>query len=155
MKTLGLVLAVIFLLLGSMVGVLGTNKALDAASDIDKVLKGAPDSVKKLAPSTGRLRAGGVLGILGAMASLGLIVLSFTKKHLVPKAAIAVVVLSVLAIIIYPKVPTGPTDGMAPRTQAIVAAVMAMIGVGGAYLNFWKSNQTASGHSGSVAGSHA
>jgi|GEM_PF-2823738 len=139
MKTLGLVLAVLFLLLGSLVGVLGTNKAMDAASDIDKVLKGAPDSVKKLAPSTGRLRTGGVVGILAAMASLGLIVLSFTKKTLVPKVAIAVVVLSALAIVIYPKVPTGPTDGMAPRTQAIVAAIMALVGSAGAFLAFKKS----------------
>ncbi len=145
MKTLGLVLAVIFLLLGSLVGVLGTNKSMDTASDIDKVLKGAPAAVKSMAPSTSRLRAGGVVGILAAMASLGLIVLTFTKKNLVPKVAIAVVVLSALAIIIYPKVPTGPTDGMAPRTQAIVAAVMALIGAGGAFLNFKKSDEAGHG----------
>lgn len=143
MKTLGLVLAVLFLLLGSLVGVLGTNKAMDFASKLDKILEGAPASIKKQAPSTGRLKAGGVVGILAALASVGLIVLSFIKKPLVPKVAIGVVVLSVLAIIIYPKVPTGPTDGMAPRTQAIVAAVMCLIGCAGAFLAFKKSDEAA------------
>ena len=143
MKMLGIILAVLMLLLSALVGILGTNKSFDAASDIAKVEKmmkalGGADAKLDL-PSAGRLKFGGIVGALGALAAVAGVVLLFVKRekaHLVAGAAVG---LTLLSIIIYPYVETGPTDGMAPRTQAIVAFVMAAIGAGGAFLAHKKS----------------
>lgn len=138
MKILGMILAVLMLSGSAFVGFVGANKARQAASDIDQVTAGMTDEQKSalggVVPSTGRLTFGSIVGILGAVAAAGLLAVAFARKSLVPKLAAAAVLLTVLSIAIFPYVETGPTDGMAPRTQAIVAAVLVAIGALGAML---------------------
>lgn len=139
MKMLGIILAVLMLLLSGLVGILGTSKAFDAASDIEKVEKMFGDLAKKELPSAGRLKFGGIVGALAALAAVGAVVLLFVKReksHIVAGAAAG---LTLISYLIYPYIKTGPTDGMAPHTQAMVALVMAAIGAGGAFLAHKKS----------------
>jgi hypothetical protein len=138
MKILGMILAVLMLSGSAFVGFVGANKARQAANDIDQVTAGMTAEQKsalgEAVPSTGRLTFGSIVGILGAVAAAGLLAVAFARKSLVPKLAAAAVLLTVLSIAIFPYIETGPTDGMAPRTQAIVAAVLAAIGAVGAML---------------------
>lgn len=143
MKMLGIILAVLMLLLSGVVGILGTNKSFDLADKIEKlekVMKALGGDMKSdEIPSAGRLKFGGIVGALGALAAVAGIVLLFIKREKAPMVAGAAAGLALLSILIYPYVETGPTDGMAPRTQAIVAFVMAAIGAGGAFLAHKKS----------------
>jgi hypothetical protein len=138
MKILGLILAVLMLSASAFVGIVGANKARKTAHDINQVTASLTDAQRSelggALPSTGRLNFGGLVGALGAIAAAGLLAVAFGRKSLVPKLAAAAVFLTVLSIAIFPYVETGPTDGMAPRTQAIVAAVLAGIGAVGAML---------------------
>ena len=141
MKILGIILAVLFLTSSAFVGIVGSNKARKLSHDISELTKGMSPEMKAAMqkeagdiPSTGRLSGGGVVAIVGGLAALALLVMAFVKKDLVGKAAVAVVALGALSAIIYPHVDTGPMDGMAPRTQAVVATVLAIIGALGAWL---------------------
>jgi len=138
MKILGLILAVLMLSASAFVGIVGANKARQAASEINQVTAGMTDAQKaelgNNVPSAGRLNFGGIVGFLGAIAAAGLLAITFVRKPLVPKLAAAAVVLTALSIAIFPHIETGPMDGMAPRTQAIVAAVLAAVGALGAML---------------------
>lgn len=138
MKILGIILAVLMLSASAFVGIVGANKARQAANDINQVTAGLTDAQKAqlgdTVPSTGRLNFGGVVGFLGAIAAAGLLAVVFARKPMVPKLAAAAVLLTVLSIVIFPYVETGPMDGMAPRTQAIVASVLAAVGALGAVL---------------------
>ncbi len=138
MKILGIILAILFLLSSAFVGIVGANKARktgDKISQATEMLGG--DSSSKLLdelPSAGRLKVGGIVGLVAGVGALVLLVLTFAKKSAVPGLAGIVVGLSLLAPLLYPYVQAGPLDGMAPRTQAIVALVLALIGAGGAVL---------------------
>jgi hypothetical protein len=141
MKILGIILAVLMLTGSALVGVLGSNKARDAASMISQVeeLAGARGGKKAAAvmgelPSSGKLKFGSIVGLLGAAAAAALLVMTFAKKNLVLYAAGAAVGLALISAVIYPHVPTGPTDGLAPRPQALLAAGLAAVGALGAWL---------------------
>jgi hypothetical protein len=138
MKILGLILAVLMLSGSAFVGIVGANKAREAANDINQVTASLTDAQKAElgdnVPSTGRLNFGSLIGFLGGIAAAGLLAVAFAKKPLVPTLAAAAVLLTVLSIAIFPHIETGPMDGMAPRTQAIVAAVLAAVGALGAML---------------------
>lgn len=138
MKILGIILAILMLSLSALVGVIGSNKSFKLGGDIAEVTEGLTDQQKEAIgaelPSASRLKLGGVLGVLGGVAALALLIFLFVKQPLVTGAAAATVALCALAIVVYPSVPTGPMDGMAPRTQAMVAAAMALLGAGGALL---------------------
>jgi len=140
MKILGFVLAVLMLLGAASVGALGARKSHALTKDLDALTDGmTADQKAELAkqadmPSSGRLKVGSLVGILGALAAFALLVATFAKPAAVRKIAGAAVGLTVVSALAYPSVPTGPMDGMPPRTQAIVALVFLAIGVGGALL---------------------
>ena len=84
-------------------------------------------------PSAGRLKMGGILGIVGALAAVLLLVVTFVKKPMVALFAVATVGVCAAAIVVYPGIDLGPTQGMAPRPQAMLAAALALVGAGGAF----------------------
>ena len=90
-------------------------------------------------PSSGMLKFGSIVGLLGAAAAAALLVLTFAKKNLVLYAAGAAVGLALISAVLYPHIPTGPTDGLAPRPQALLAAGLAAVGSLGAWLASRKS----------------
>lgn len=136
MKIVGIILAALMLLGSALVGVTGSNKSMDLGSEITAVADVLTDAQIKEAglPSAGRLKFGGIVGIVAALGALALLIVTFVKKDKVVMVAAATLGLCVVAIILYPGMDVGPTDGMAPRTQAIVAMVMAALGAGGAVL---------------------
>lgn len=138
MKIAGIIVAALMLTLSALVGILGASKSFDLGGSVEEITQGLSDqqieAMGDAVPSSTRLKLGGAIGVIGALAAVGLLVIAFIKKPLVTKAALIAVGLCLLAIIIYPHVEAGPTDGMAPRTQSIVAMVMAIIGAGGALL---------------------
>lgn len=150
MKILGIVLAVLMLAGSAFVGVIGSNKARDVASDLAKLDSLSPALKAQLEketgetiPSKGRLSTGAIVGIVAALAAVALLIVTFAKRNLVPILAAAAVGLTFISAVVYPYVKTGPMDGMAPRTQAIVAGVLALIGAAGSWLAMKKSAQTA------------
>jgi hypothetical protein len=141
MKILGIILAVLMLSGSAFVGILGANKARDVAKLASVVedmasARGGKKAEAALAdiPSSGRLSFGSIVGFLGVAAAVGLLVVTFAKKNLVVYAAAAAVGLALVSALIYPYVPTGPMDGLAPRPQALVATALAAIGALGAWL---------------------
>ena len=150
MKILGIVLALLMLLASAGIGFIGAGKAADVKGDVEKAnaaLKDLPAemraAVEKKAggeiPSAGRLSAGRIVGMLAAVVCVALLVIMFVKKDLANAAAGAAVGLTALSAVIYPYVKVGENSGMAPRSQAIVALVLAVIGAGGALLFVKKS----------------
>ena len=147
MKILGIILAFLMLIGSAFVAYKGADKANKAKNDISEVTKGLSSAqiaaFEKQAgesiPSTGRLGAGRIVGLLGALAAIGLLVVAFAKKQLVGAVAGAAVGLALLSALIYPYIKTGPLEGMAPRPQAFVATVLAVIGAAGAWLYAKKS----------------
>ena len=138
MKILGIVLAFIMLGGSVFVGLAATNKGFDFSSKISQLTEGMDSSQKAAVTnetgSPGRFKAGGVLGILGAIGCAALLVLMFVKKPLVIKAAIGTLVLCAIAAVAYPGIETGPMDGMAPRPQMLLALGLAAVGAVGAWL---------------------
>ena len=140
MKILGIILALLMLSGSALIGTIGAGKARDVASDVSKLgdltpqMKAMIEKSGESIPSKGRLSTGAIIGYLAALACVVLLVVTFAKKDLVTQVAGAAVGLTLLSALIYPYVKTGPTDGMAPRTQAIVALVLAAIGAGGSFL---------------------
>jgi hypothetical protein len=137
MKILGIVLAILFLLSTAFVGITGANKARDAGSKISQateMLGGGDSKLTDELPSAGRLKTGGIVGLVAGVGALVLLVLTFAKKSAVPGFAALVLGLSALAALIYPYVQTGPLDGMAPRPQAILALVLGIVGATGSLL---------------------
>lgn len=144
MKILGLILAVLMLAGTAFIDLTAANKAHKAATDIAKVnemlgdsgMKGMKGASKELGdlPSPGRLNAGAGLCVIGGLGAIVLLISAFAKKQWVKAIAGATVGATALAAIIYPYVPTGPLEGMAPRPQALLGLVLAVIGAGGALL---------------------
>ncbi len=136
MKIVGIILAVLMLLGSAFVGVIGSTKSMDLASEVAAVSEMLSDSQLEEAgiPSAGRLKFGGILGIVAGLGALALLITTFVKREKVLMVAGATLALCIVAILIYPTVETGPMDGMAPRTQGIVALVMAGIGAAGALM---------------------
>ena len=136
MKIAGIILAVLMLLGAAFVGGAGSNKSLDLSKEIAGVSDVLSEAQIEAAgiPSAGRLKFGGIVGILGALSAFVLLVVSFVRKDKVLVVAGAMMAFSILAIILYPSVPTGGADGLAPRPQAMLAAALALVGVGGALM---------------------
>jgi len=140
MKILGIILAVLMLAGTAFVGLAAANKSHKLASDLKEVTKGlSADQMKLVAksteiPSAGRLDAGAVVGGLGGLAALVLLVAAFAKKSWVKGLAGVTVGCAAVSAVIYPHVQTGPIDGAAPRSLALVAIVLSLVGALGAWL---------------------
>jgi len=138
MKILGIVLAFLMLSGSVFVGLAATNKGFDFGKKVSQLTEGM-DSQQKAAitkevGSPSRFKAGGVLGILGALGCAAMLVIMFVKKPWVLKVAIGTLVLCAIAAVVYPGIETGPTDGMAPRPQMLLALGLAVVGSAGAWL---------------------
>jgi hypothetical protein len=135
MKILGIILAVLFLVGSAFVGITGSNKARKSANQISELTDALGSDVSLPdVPSAGRLKVGGIVGLVAGIGSLVLLVAAFAKRSAVPGLAGLVLSLSLVAALLYPHIETGPLDGMAPGPQAFVALVLAVIGAGGALL---------------------
>ncbi len=136
MKIAGIILATLMLLGSILVGVIGANKSMDAAEAVAAVSGELTDAQMEEAgiPSAGRLKTGGIVGIVAALGAFALLIVTFVKREKVLLVAGATMGLCVLAILLYPSMQTGPLDGMAPKTQAMVTAVLAALGAGGAFM---------------------
>ena len=141
MKILGIVLAILMLAGTAFVTLAAANKSHKLASDVAEITKGlSADQLEAISkgagdiPSTGRLNGGAVVGGLGGLAALVLLVSVFAKKQWVKGLAVVTVGAAALSAIVYPYVKTGPMDGAAPRTLALVAIVLSIVGAGGALL---------------------
>ncbi len=132
MKIAGMILAVLMLLGSAAIGAIGANKTMDLVEIMDEV----PAEVREAAglPSAGRLKIGGIVAFLAAAGAMALLVTTFVKKDKIPMLIGIAVGLCVIAIVANPSIEVGPADGMAPRTQAMVAAVMAALGAAGSFL---------------------
>jgi hypothetical protein len=140
MKIIGIILATLMLISAVAIDVLAANKTHQLTKGIESVTEGLTAEQKAEvasaagAPSTGRLKAGMVAGVLAAIASLVLLVTTFNKDASRGAIVAATAGLTLLAIVVYPSIPTGPTDGMGPRPMMIVALVLAAIGAAGSML---------------------
>ncbi len=142
MKILGYILAVLLLASTAFVALAAANKSHKLASDLAEVTKGMSDEMKtaiskeagEALPSGGRLNGGAVVGGIGGLAALVLLIAAFAKKDKVKVLGGITVACAALSAVIYPYVKTGPMDGAAPRTLALIAIVLAIIGAGGALL---------------------
>jgi len=140
MKIIGIILALLMLSGSALVGITGANKSRDAAKAISALTEGLSDDEKaevaKLGdvPSSGRLKFGALVAILGAVAAGALLVATFAKKHLVGGLGAAAIAVTALSALVYPHVDTGPMSGLAPRSQALVATVLAIAGTVGAIM---------------------
>ncbi len=143
MKIAGIILAFLMLTGSALIGVLGSSKSMDLGKDLAAITDSMSDAQLSEAglPSPGRLKFGGIVSILGAVAAVGLLVVTFVKKDKIKLVAIAALGLAVLAIILYPSIETGPTDGLAPRPQAMLAGALLLLGAGGAFLAQKASNK--------------
>jgi hypothetical protein len=136
MKIAGIILAALMLFGAAFVGVTGSNKSMDLGKDVASLSGSLSDAELDAAglPSAGRLKFGGIVGILAALGSVALLVVTFVRKERIPVVAIAAIGLSALAIVLYPSFDVGEAAGMAPRPQAILTAVLTFIGAGGAMM---------------------
>jgi len=140
MKILGIILAVLMLAGTAFVDLAAANKAHKLANDIASLTQGlGADEAKMLAkeadiPSTGRLNGGALVGGLGGLAAIVLLVAAFAKKSWVKGLGGATVAAAALSAAVYPYIKTGPLDGAAPRTLALVAIGLSAVGALGAML---------------------
>ena len=140
MKILGFILAVLMLAGTAFVGLAAANKSHKLAGDVAEITKGLTDAQleqigsKAGIPSTGRLNGGAVVGGLGGLAAIVLLIAAFAKKSWVTGLAVVTVGATALSALIYPYVQTGPMDGAAPRSLALVGIALAVVGAGGALL---------------------
>jgi hypothetical protein len=138
MKIVAIILAVLTLLSTSFIALAAANKAHKLAGDVAKVMemtkgmsaeeRAAMDKEVGGIPSTGRLNGGAAVGGLGGLAAFVLLIAMFAKKDWAKGLAGATFGAAVLSAIVYPYVQTGPLDGAAPRSLAIVAIVLSAIG---------------------------
>ena len=134
MKIVGTILAVIMLTGSAFVGVVSANKSLHLARDLNEIDLEKSQREELGLPTSSRMKLGGVIGFMAALGAAVLLVVTFATKKLIPVVVGAAMLLAILSIVGYPAIETGPTDGAAPRTLAIVAAVFALIGAGGSLL---------------------
>jgi hypothetical protein len=138
MKIVAIIVAVLMLLATTFVALAAANKSHKLAGDVaqvEKLTKGmsaqeqaAFDKEVGGIPSSGRLNLGAIVGGLGGLAAFVLLVVMFAKKSWAKGLAGATFGAAALSAIIYPYVQTGPMDGAAPRSLAIVAIVLSAIG---------------------------
>lgn len=146
MRKVALVFATLFLLATTGLGILATNRGLKDAKAIDEIVgpyKGAMADAGKadpevaelaaLAQRTGKLKAGAVLfGIAGVLA-LGLLVLTFINKPIVPIVAAAVAGVAIIGTFVSPQYDLGPMAPASARSLGYVITVLAIAGAGAAW----------------------
>ena len=146
MRKVALVFATLFLLATTGLGILATNRGLKDAKAIDEIVgpyKGAMADAGKadpevaelasLAQRTGKLKAGAVLfGIAGVLA-LGLLVLTFINKPVVPIVAGAVAGIAVIGTFVSPQYDLGPMAPASARSLGYVITVLAIAGAAAAW----------------------
>lgn len=140
MKILGLILAFLMLLGSALLSGTAAHKAKHLAVEVheltstmsaaDRAALGSAVDV----PSEGRLKSGAIAGWLAALVAIVLLGAAFAKRSAVPALAALAVAIAAASAVIYPHVQTGPLDGWAPRMQALIATVLAVVGAGGALL---------------------
>jgi hypothetical protein len=138
MKLLGFTLAILLLLATAFVTLAAANKSHHLASELSAVmalLGDHADSAKAAdIPSPLRLNIAALIGALGGVASLILLVAAFAKKSWVGALSVMTIGCAAITAALYPYIPTGPADGAAPRTLALVAIGLAVVGAFGAWL---------------------
>jgi preprotein translocase subunit SecG len=146
MRIVTIILATLFLLAATGLGLLGTNRSIKDAKDIDSIYKPAKaeivaaakagdtgvKKIQEIGEKTGALRAGAVVFALASLASLALLVMTYMNKK-VPAGAVAVVGLSVLAVVVNPQYDLGPLAPASARSLAYVVGVLAALGAACAY----------------------
>ena len=138
MKIIGIILGILFLASTAFTDLAAANKSHKLASQISELTQGLSGEEAKLlskevdVPSTGRLNGGALVGAIGGLAAIVLLVAMFAKKSWAAGLAGAAVACTALSAALYPYVKTGPLDGAAPRSLALVAIVLAAIGAAGA-----------------------
>lgn len=138
MKIVAIIFGLLALLVTSFVALAAANKSHKLAGDlaqVEKLTKGM--SAQEQAafeketggiPSSGRLNGGAVVGAIGGLAAFVLLIAMFAKKDWAKVLAAVTVGAAVLSAAVYPHIETGPMDGAAPRTLAIVAIIAGAIG---------------------------
>ena len=146
MRKVALVFATLFLLATTGLGILATNRGLKDAKAIDELVgpyKGAMAEAGKadpqvaelasLAQRTGKLKAGAVLfGIAGVLA-LGLLVLTYINKPIVPIVAAAVAGVAIIGTFVSPQYDLGPFAPASARSLGYVITVLAFAGAAAAW----------------------
>ncbi len=146
MRKVALVFATLFLLATTGLGILATNRGLKDAKAIDETVgpyKGAMAEAAKsdpqvaelaaLAQKTGKLKAGAVLfGIAGVLA-LGLLIVTFAGKPIVPIVAAAVAGVAIIGTFVSPQYDLGPFAPASARSLGYVITVLALAGAGAAW----------------------
>ena len=146
MRKVALVFATLFLLATTGLGILATNRGLKDAKAIDETV--GPDKaallaaakadpqvaeLASLAEQTGKLKAGAVLfGIAGVLA-LGLLIVTFAGKPIVPIVAAAVAGVAVIGTFVSPQYDLGPFAPASARSLGYVITVLALAGAGAAW----------------------
>lgn len=146
MRKVALVFATLFLLATTGLGLLATNRGLKDAKDIEQIVgpyKGAMAEAGKadpqmaelssLAQRTGKLKAGAVMFGIAAVLALGLLVVTFAGKPIVPMLAAAVALVAVVGTFVSPQYDLGPLAPASARSLGYVITVLALVGAGAAW----------------------
>jgi hypothetical protein len=146
MRKVALVFATLFLLATTGLGILATNRGLKDAKAIDEIVgpyKGAMAEAGKadpqvaelssLAARTGKLKAGAVLFGISAALALGLLVVTFAGKPIVPILAGAVALVAIVGTFVSPQYDLGPLAPASARSLGYVITALAVIGAGAAW----------------------
>lgn len=131
-KVAGIALAVLMLLASACVGIFNSNDSMDVA----KVSEHLEDVVGDQAgiPPASRLKLGSVAGILGGLASVALVVVTFIWRDKVVWVAGAALIACAAAIFLYPTMAMSTQGSLSLKGKAMVALVLALLGALGALL---------------------
>lgn len=146
MRIATMIIAVLMLVVTAGIGLLGTNRSIKDADDINKLVtpmkaeltqmadSGSKDAKSLLAlnEQTGRLKAGAAFFALTAVIALALIVMMFMNKA-VPIAAIALLAMALISILVNPQYDLGPMAPASARSLAYFVGVVAGLGAVAAY----------------------
>jgi hypothetical protein len=135
-KFVGILLSALMLCAAAYVGIAGSSKSMDLGDNVVSISGSLSDSEMAAAglPSAGRLRFGGILSILAALSATALLIVTLVQRERVPMVAMATMGLFVLAILFYPTFENGPPADLTPRSQAMIAAALALLGAAGSML---------------------
>ncbi len=146
MRIVTIIFATLLLLGATGLGLLGTNRSIKDAKDIDSIYKPVKTEIaaaaaagdksarnlQSIGEKTGALRAGAVAFALASLASLALLIMTYVNKKVNVGAAL-VVLLALAAIVINPQYDLGPFAPASARSLAYVVGVMAALGAACAY----------------------
>jgi hypothetical protein len=146
MRKVALVFATLFLLATAGLGILATNRGMKDAKAIDEIVgpyKGAMAEAGKedpqvaelssLAARTGKLKAGAVLFGIAAALALGLLIVTFAGKPIVPILAGAVALVAIVGTFVSPQYDLGPLAPASARSLGYVITALAVVGAGAAW----------------------